>query len=191
MYLREERWTMIKMLLTLLTAAVLTAGCSKPDLSQYRDNEPRFSLFEYFDGQTTGWGMVQDRNGNLIRRFVVDIRGSVDGSGTLVLDEKFEWSDGERSSRIWSISKTGENSFTGTAADVNGTASGSAYGNVLNWRYYLNIEAGGRTWKVHLDDWMYLQEDNVLINKTKMSKFGFSLGDITIVFQKNGRRQHS
>jgi hypothetical protein len=178
---------MIKMFLAILSTSVLLAGCSKPDLSQYQDNEPRFSLFEYFHGQTTGWGMVQDRNGELIRRFVVDIRGSVDGSGALVLDEQFEWSDGEQSSRIWTISKTGEHSFSGTAADVQGTATGSAYGNVLNWRYYLNIEAGGRTWKVHLDDWMFLQEDNVLINKTRMSKFGFALGDITIVFRKGQR----
>ncbi len=174
-------------LLAILLISIPLLSCSKADLSQYQDNEPVFSLFEYFQGETTGWGMVQDRKGNLTRRFVVDIRGTVNGDN-LTLDEDFEWSDGEKSKRIWSITKTGKHAFSGTADDVLGSATGAVYGNVLNWRYYLNIVADGKTWKVHLDDWMFLQNDNVLINKTKMSKFGISLGDITIVFRKDGER---
>jgi len=175
-------------LLIILLMTIPLLSCSKPDLSQYQDNEPVFSLFEYFQGQTKGWGMVQDRKGNLMRQFVVDIKGTLSGEGNLVLEEDFDWSDGEKSSRTWTISKTGKHSFSGTADDVVDGAHGSAYGNVLNWRYYLNIVADGKTWKVHLDDWMFLQKDDVLINKTRMSKFGISLGDITIVFRKDGER---
>lgn len=176
---------MKSIILAFLFAALTTTGCSKVDLRQYQDNEPRFSLFEYFHGETTGWGMVQDRQGNLLRRFVVDITGTIDAEQRLTLEEHFHWDDGEISSRTWTIAKTGEHTFTGTAADVHGNAMGAAYGNVLNWRYFLDIEVSGRTWKIHLDDWMFLQEDDVLINKTRMSKFGFALGDITIVFRKN------
>ena len=175
-------------LLAILILVMPLLSCSKADLIQYQDNEPVFSLFEYFQGKTTGWGMVQDRKGNLTRRFVVGIQGTVSGGNKLVLEEDFDWSDGEKSSRTWTIQKTGEHTFTGTADDVVGSAAGAAYGNVLNWVYYLDIVADGKTWKVHLDDWMFLQNDDVLINKTKMSKFGISLGDITIVFRKNGER---
>ena len=174
----------MKLLLTLILAIPLL-GCSKADLTQYQDNGPVLSLFEYFHGKATGWGMVQDRKGNLIRQFVVDITGTVSADNKLTLEEHFDWSDGEKSKRTWTITKTGEHTFTGTADDVVDTATGSAYGNVLSWQYYLNIVSDGKTWKVHLDDWMFLQKDNVLINKTKMSKFGISLGDITIVFRKN------
>ncbi len=182
---------MKKTFLVILMIALSIAGCSKPDLSQYQDNEPRFSLFDYFQGKTTGWGMVQDRKGNLLRRFVVDIEGTLHADDDLTLEEHFEWSDGEISSRTWSIAKTGVHTFTGTASDVHGSATGAAYGNVLNWRYHLDIEANGRTWKVHLDDWMFLQDDEILINKTRMSKFGFALGDITIVFQKDFRKEQT
>ena len=178
---------MKKLFLLVIISALSTAGCSKPDLSQYQGNEPAFSMFAYFQGKTTGWGMVQDRQGNLLRRFVVDIQGTLHPENTLTLEEHFRWSDGELSSRTWNITKTGEHTFTGTADDVHDSAAGAAYGNVLNWRYYLDIKANGRTWKVHLDDWMFLQDDDVLINKTRMSKFGFALGDITIVFRKDGR----
>ena len=177
---------MQKTLLTILflTLAPVLLSCSKPDITQYADSRPTFDLYDYFAGYTRGWGMVQDRNGNVLRRFVVDINGSVSEDRKLVLDEAFEWSDGELSNRIWTIEQLTKHTYLGTAPDVIGEAQGSAYGNTLNWKYYLSIESNGRNWKVYLDDWMYLQQDNVLINKTKMSKFGFGLGEITIVFTK-------
>ena len=164
--------------------ATLLTSCSKPDVSSYRENSPVFDLYDYFTGQTRGWGIVQDRGGTLLRQFVVDIDGSITPDGNLVLDESFNWSDGEQSTRVWTIEKSDQHTFSGTAADVVGTAAGSAYGNALHWNYHLNIEVKDKTWKVFLDDWMFLQPDNVLINKTKMSKFGIHLGDITIVFNK-------
>lgn len=163
---------------------ILISGCSKSDMIKYQQNIPQLSLFDYFEGSTTGWGIVQDRKGDLTRQFVVQIKGSISGN-TLVLDEDFDWSDGEESRRIWTITREGDHSFSGTADDVVGTATGSVYGNVLNWKYHLNIEVDGSTWKVYLDDWMYLQPDGVLINKTRMSKFGIHLGDVTITFRKN------
>ena len=167
---------------------IIISGCSKSDLIQYQDNNPQFSLFNYFDGQTTGWGIVQDRQGNLTRQFVVEIKGSVTGNN-LSLEEDFDWSDGQQSKRIWTITKTDDHTFTGTADDVVGTATGSAYGNVLNWKYSLNIEVDGSTWEIGLDDWMFLQPNNVLINKTRMSKFGIHLGDITITFRKRTEQE--
>nr|WP_287705750.1 DUF3833 family protein [Halomonas sp.] len=35
-----------------------------------------------------------------------------------------------------------------------------------------------------MDDWMYLQPDGRLINRTAMKKFGFTLGEITLVFEQ-------
>ncbi len=163
---------------------ILMFGCSVVDMTQYRDNQPQFDLYQYFQGNTKGWGIVQDRKGNLKRQFVVDIIGTVNSAGELVLDEDFTWNDGELSKRIWTIGKIDKHSYNGRADDVVGEASGNAYGNVLNWQYQLNLEVDGTTWKIHFDDWMFLQPDNVLINKAVMSKFGFRVGEVTIVFLK-------
>lgn len=165
--------------------ALFLGGCSKPDMGRYLDNQPPLDLFTYFQGSTTGYGMIQDRGGDMTRQFVVDIRGETSPENTLILNEYFDWSDGEKSTRVWTIKRDDDGLLIGTAADVHGEAVGMVSGNVLNWRYYLNIDVDGRTWKISLDDWMYLQQDNVLINKTRMSKFGIHLGDITIVFKKN------
>jgi hypothetical protein len=162
------------------------SGCSAVDVSVYQGNMPQFDLYSYFQGNTKGWGMVQDRKGKVIRQFVVDIEGRVDSQGNLVLTEDFDWSDGENSTRVWTIRHTADGMIMGSAEDVAGTATGQTYGNALHWTYFLMLEVDGRTWKVHLDDWMFLQPDDVLINRTKMSKFGFTLGEITIVFTKQG-----
>ncbi|WP_136806652.1 DUF3833 domain-containing protein [Desulfosediminicola flagellatus] len=173
----------MKFFLSIITVFLLT-GCSTVDVRDYRDNVPAFNIFEYFQGGTTGWGIVQDRKGKLLRQFVVKIDGNISESGELILDEDFVWSDGEIQKRIWTISSDGEHILSGTADDVVGKASGESYGNALNWKYYLDVKVDDSTYTLYLDDWMFLQPDNILINKTAMSKFGFHVGDITIVFNK-------
>ena len=168
----------------LLIAILVSYGCSTIDIAQYSEKKPSLDVFQYFRGKTKGWGIVQDRGGKLTRQFTVDINGSVDDDGSLVLEEYFDWSDGEKSSRTWTIKKLEDHSYAGSAGDVVGTAEGKAYGNVLNWRYQLLLEVDGSTWKINFDDWMFLQHDNVLINRAAMTKFGFHVGDVTIVFKK-------
>lgn len=161
-----------------------TTGCSTLDVTQYKTNQPKLDLFQYFQGTTRGWGIVQNRKGTLAEQFVVTIEGSLDADGHLVLDEKFVWSDQEKSSRKWTIKKIDGHHYSGEAGDVVGTAKGVSYGNVLNWRYDLNLEVDGRVLKIHFNDWMFLQPDDVLINKASMSKFGLNVGEVTIVFRK-------
>ena len=171
--------------LIIIGLLLFLAGCSKVDVSHYMDNKPELDIFTYFEGQTRGWGIVQDRKGELLRQFVVTIDGTYIDENTMVLDEDFVWSDGEKSKRVWTITKTDEHTYVGSADDVVGSAQGNAAGNALHWRYYLNIEARGSTWKVHFNDWMFLQPDQVVINRASMSKFGIHLGDVTIAFSKD------
>jgi len=160
------------------------SGCSSSSVQQYADNRPRFDLFEFFNGSVRGWGIVQDRSGTLLRQFVVDIDGQIDAQGRLVLTEDFVWNDGELSRRIWTIEQRDSLAYSGRADDVIGVANGRAAGNALNWSYTLDLKVDGSSWDVVFDDWMFMQPDNVLINRATMKKFGFRLGDITIAFIK-------
>lgn len=157
--------------------------------SAIRQKHPRLSLVEYFSGTTRGWGMVQDRHGRLTRQFVVDINGEIDPHGNLVLAESFVWNDGEQSSRTWTIRPIDEHAFTGTAPDVVGEAAGESYGNALHWRYNLEVPVDGKSWRIFFDDWMFLQPDDMLINRTEMRKFGLRVGEVTIVFRKERQRE--
>jgi hypothetical protein len=174
----------MKHIYILLLQLTLLTSCSAVDIKQYSSNNPEFELFDYFMGETKGYGIVQDRKGTLTRQFTVVITGTIETDGSLKLYEKFDWSDGEKSTRTWKIDKNGDHFYSGTAEDVVSPADGTAYGNVLNWDYLLNIKVDGATWKIKFDDWMFLVTDQVLINRAKMSKFGLTVGEVTIVFQK-------
>lgn len=49
----------------------------------------------------------------------------------------------------------------------------------------LNLQVDDTTWKITFDDWMFLVSEDLLLNKAIMTKFGFKVGEVTIVFQKN------
>lgn len=173
----------MKVLISILMMTLL-AGCSAIDMKQYSANKPQLDLFNYFSGNTKGWGIVQDRKGTLTRQFVVEIKGEITDEGNLVLKEYFDWSDGEKSTRTWILRKENSHNYKGTAGDVIDEADGVLYGNVLNWQYKLNLKIDNSNWKITFDDWMFLVNDDMLINKATMSKFGFKVGEITIVFRK-------
>jgi len=160
------------------------SGCSAIDMKAYRDNQPQLDLFEYFSGETQGWGIVQNRKGELTRQFVVDIHGTINDKGQLILEEDFIWNDGEETTRTWLLTKDDQHSFSGTAQDVVDRASGVLYGNVLNWKYRLLLNVDGTDWQVTFDDWMFQVSDELLLNRAVMSKFGIQLGEVTIVFKK-------
>ena len=154
------------------------------DIKKFEAATPQLVLEEYFAGKTSAWGIFEDRFGTLRRQFTVDIDGRWDGR-TLVLDERFVYRDGERDRRVWTIEKVGPNRYQGRADDVIGVATGEAKGNALSWRYNMDLKVGDSTLRVHFDDWMFLQPDNVLINRARVSKWGVELGRVTLFFSKS------
>jgi hypothetical protein len=158
-------------------------GCAGPGIDSYRDEKPVLDLARYFDGHIDAWGVFRDRSGKVVKRFKVDIKAGWQGD-VGVLEEDFSYSDGTTSRRVWTITKLDEHRYKGTAADVIGEASGEARGNALRWRYVLALEVDGKTYNVDFDDWMYLMDDEVMINVSEMSKFGFRLGEVTLSFRK-------
>jgi hypothetical protein len=57
-------------------------------------------------------------------------------------------------------------------------------GNALRWRYVLSLPVDDKVYDVHLDDWMYLIDENTLANRSFMSKFGVEVGQVTLFFRK-------
>ncbi len=171
--------------LRMMAAALVLvlAGCGTVAVEQYRDERPALDLQRYFDGTVDAWGMFQDRSGKVIKRFTVRIDARWSGD-TGVLDEHFEYSDGTRSRRVWTLKRLDANRYVGTADDVVGEAIGEVSGNALRWVYVMKLEVDGRTWEVDFDDWMYLMDDQIMLNRSVMSKFGVRLGEVTLSFRR-------
>ena len=171
----------MKNILRLLMCALL-AGCAAVTPTDYANQSPKLDLATYFNGKVDGWGMVQDRSGKVLRRMVVEMNCTWNGSEG-VLDETFQWSDGKTEKRVWKIRKDGDR-YIGTAADVIGEATGVAAGNALQWRYVLKLPTDAGGYEMNMDDWMWRIDDKTVTNRTSMSKFGVTFAEITIFFRK-------
>ncbi len=130
------------------------------------------------------YGMIQDRSGMVTRRFSAKIKAWWEGD-TGYLDEIFYFDDGEETKRLWKLTHLGEGVYTGTAGDVVGQARGKINGFAFNWVYTLKIPYKNDTIDVKLDDWLYLISDTRLLNKTSLKKFGFRVGDLTLIIEKS------
>ena len=173
---------MIVKFTTVAAALFGLIGCAGIDVSNYKAERPALDLAQYFNGTIDGWGMFQDRSGEVVKRFYVRIDAKWEGAnGTL--DEHFEYADGEKQTRIWKLVKDVDR-YTGTAADVVGAAQGMAQGNALHWNYVLALPVDGRTWNMDMDDWMYLIDEKTMLNRTTVTKFGFRVGAVTLSFRK-------
>ncbi len=159
------------------------AGCASPTVADYAAEKPTLNLRTYFNGMVDAWGIFTDRNGKVVKRFTVEMKCNWrDQQG--VLDEDFVYSDGTREKRVWTLTDQGNGLFTGTAGDVVGVAEGQTQGNAFNWRYTLALPVDGTVLHVQMDDWMYLMNDRVMLNKARMTKLGIHLGDVTLSFTR-------
>ena len=179
---------MFRSLFVLGLVSVFIFGCASKTITIYESEKPSFYLESFFNGKVEGWGIVLNRNNDVVKRFKVNVEGyftADKSSGKLV--EKFFWSDGKREKRVWNLKKTGDNEWGGTSDGVIGTAHGVASGNALQWSYRYNLileDSLLNKLSVDFDDWMFLVENNVLMNRAVFSKFGFKLGTVIITFKK-------
>lgn len=166
----------------LLILVVSLAGCAGVDLADYAKEQPMFDLARYFNGTVDGWGMVQDRSGKVTQRFQVRVDGRVEGN-RLTLDEHFEYADGRKERKTWELVRDGDR-YTGRREDTVGQGEGRQQGNAFNIRYVLRVPVAGRTWDIDMDDWMYAIDEATVLNRTRMTKFGFRVGEVSVAFRK-------
>lgn len=171
--------------LLLLALVLSVASCGSVDVARYAEQQPALDLQRFFSQPVKAWGMFQKRNGEVAKRFEVNIVSRREGNN-LILDERFLYSDGTRQRRVWTLTPEGQGRWSGRAADVVGVAEGQVAGNTLHWRYRLNLPVNDSTYEMSMDDWMYLMDEDTLINRTSMSKFGVEVGQVTLFFRRQG-----
>lgn len=164
-------------------ATAALTGCASQNLADYAQEKPALDLARYFNGRIDAHGIFQDRGGRIVKRFtvVMDCRWSGDQG---VLDEAFTYSDGSTQRRVWRLTQHADGRYTGTADDVVGEATGQTSGNAFRWNYTLSLPVDGKVHEVQFDDWMYLMDERVMLNRATMSKFGVRLGEVTLSFTK-------
>ncbi len=173
----------------LAAAAVTLSACTgKPSLSDQPLSDRQLNIEEFFDGTVVATGQFQDVLGTVRRAFVVTIDGDWDGE-RLILTEDFVYEDGATEQRVWTLTKTGDQTWTGTAPGVIGAANGIEDGDRFNWQYTIDLpipasDGSVETMRVTFDDWMWLLSDDRLFNRAYMKRYGIDIGDVSIMFER-------
>lgn len=175
-------------LIAVLSVLLLAACAGRPSMDDPSLSTRELELEEFFDGRLTAYGQFQDLFGTVRRQFVAEIEGDWDGE-RLRLVEDFTYEDGSTEQRVWTLRKTGEETWEGTAPGVIGVAVGEEKGDRFNWRYTIDLpvpsaEGPTETVRVSFDDWMWQLSDDRLFNRAYMRRAGVTLGDVSIWFEK-------
>lgn len=178
----------MRRLAALALIPILAACAGKPSLEDASLSARELELEEFFDGRLVAHGQFQDIFGTVRRQFVAEIDGDWDGE-RLRLVEDFTYEDGSTERRVWTLRKTGEETWEGTAPGVIGVAKGVEKGDRFNWRYTIDLpvpaaDGTSGTVRVTFDDWMWLLTEDRLFNKAYMQRFGVDVGDVSIFFEK-------
>lgn len=176
---------LLKQLSVIAVSTFILNGCSVSiDGKDYLDQQPKFELDKFFDGKVIAWGIVQNRSGEVVQRFVVDIDGTVENN-SITLDETFKYGLGDGpTKRVWTLKKNDDGSYTGNAGDIAGPALGVSYGNAFNFSYEMDLDVDGSTYRVYFDDWFWALDGKNMMNRSYIKKFGLVMAEVTIFMQK-------
>lgn len=175
----------MKNLLLVFITTILLTGCASMKIEDFNNTKPEFIPQEYFNGKLRAYGIVKDRSGKIIRSFKGEMIGSWDKNGVGTLDEFFVYDDGEEMKRVWTLKPIENKKFIATADDIVGESPMIANGNTVMIDYVMRTPYKSSTIDLSVQDWLHLQDDGVIINHSKMKKFGFVVGELVITIIKD------
>ena len=144
-------------------------------------------LEEFFTGELEALGVILRRNGSVRRSFCATMHGTWEQAGAELqgsLTENFVFDDSETLTRCWTLTRQTHNRYTGTAADVEGTAVLQTHGNALKMDYALVLPVRGKSITVMVEDWLWLMQPDILVNKSILRKWNIRLGEIITTIRK-------
>ncbi len=139
-------------------------------------------LEEFFKGESRAKGSFKAING-ATRNFDVKLFGEFDGK-ILKLKEDFLFENGEKDTKTWVFEKVTENKYIGTREDVIGNTEVTINGNKAVFTYLVYLDGKNKKMKVRFHDEMILQSPNKLVNKAKVTKWGFEIAQTSVEFEK-------
>lgn len=176
---------LIKLIITIgmvMMLNVFLSACSNK-VSLYKDFQPTLSLETFLNGDIVGSGFIEDWRGRVTQQF--DFSGNATWEdGICTFKEEMHYYNGKIDHRIWTIKKINDHYYEGRTSDVIGVAKIFIQGNAMNWKYKMDVKVNDSVYRLSFDDWMYLMNNNVLINQNSFKKFGITVGSLTLVMNK-------
>ena len=162
---------------------LVLGGCAAPDADDYAAEKPVLDLTTLLQRHARSrTACSPTASGKVQRRFIVQMKGTWQGNEG-VLDEDFTYSDGKTRSAASGACTQAARRPLHRHAPTTWSARPRA-GRRQCAALALHAAPAGRrhAYEVQFDDWMYLMDERVMLNKAVMSKFGIRLGEVTLSF---------
>jgi len=145
--------------------------------ADYTATGPAFDMKEHLSGEILSEGLIYGPTGKMTNSFTARMFGEWNGN-TGTLTEEFVYSNGREQIRKWYITLGEDDSFTATADDIVGEATGTVSGSTVRMEYtiILSEQAGGH--RLNVTDWLYLTESGVILNRSELRKFGLKVAEL-------------
>lgn len=170
------------MRILVVSGAMFLAGCAgAPKLPE--ETAAPFVIERDLLGDTVARGEFSAINGTE-RGFTAYLTGTRSGD-TFTLNEKFEYDDGEKDEKTWVLTLEGDGQYTGTREDVVGTARGWQDGPAFRLEYDVRLpnDEGEPGMQVRFRDVMVKTEDGTVLNRARVSKWGFNVGRVELTVE--------
>ncbi len=166
--------------------AIVLGGCGSRQIGQFAGGYPSMSPADWMVGTVDGYGIIVDRFGSVKSQFHAYEVGTWDPvTRTVTLVEHVSYLQGSTdppTDRTWHFVEGTTGHWTGTAADVIGTAVGEQAGNAWHLVFHQKLPVGGHQVAVTVDDWRWREADDVAVDSSTISKLGITLATAQIAF---------
>lgn len=153
------------------------------NIERYRHTQPALDLREFFQGNLTGFGIIEDISGKVMARYTSDITASWQGD-TLTLHEDTLYDHGGREQRTLAMTCDAQDNLTCAAPDIAAGARGRIRGNAAQLRYHMTRTIQGRSMGFGIDEWVYRVDAKHMVKKIRMHKLGFTVARMTVGIYK-------
>jgi hypothetical protein len=184
------KWARTLSIMSLLAIA----GCGAQNINQFANGAPSMAPHDWMSGTVDGYGVIRDRFGNVKSQFHAHETGVWDAATLrLTLTERITYLQGSTqppTDRVWHFAEISPGHWTGSAADIIGTAQAEQQGNAWHLTYAQNLPVGGHQLAVHVDDWRFREADQVAVDTATISKLGVTLANSSIAFVKQSNEEN-
>ena len=163
---------------------ILLSGCAAMKPADFEKGAPKGDPVQFFAGHTRSAGVVENRCGKPTARITTETMGIWKDS-VLSIEQYLYPEGGKKNHRSWKLSQVDEHHLQATANDIDGTAHGLLYGNVVSWTFRLKMQQRKIIRHVRMSQEFYLMPGGqTMIIRSVIRKFSFVVAQITEEFRK-------
>ncbi len=174
----------MKNLVKLCILSILVCSCGL-NTKIYSDNKPILNAVNYFCGNIEGYGIYFDYSDKAIMRFKLISKGTCENTGSLKSETKIIFEDGGTETKIRELHMIDDNRLSLVGNSITDAENVQQYGNAMQAKYSENIKLGLNSISFGIDDSVYMIDPVQAMQRIKVKKFLFTVGDIVIIWRKN------